>query len=344
MKLPTHDDNQRKGRIGINIVKNIVENEIGWLFRANHNEDDFGIDGFIDIILGPGQITGKSIAVQIKTGQSYFTEKGITGWIFRDRIEHLNYFLNHDLPVIILLVNEEKNEVFWEVCNPSKTIRAGSNWKIEVPFKSRLNALSKNELLNHIGPIIDYVAQLEHFWAENETFKDAGIIMLCVDNIEICTRSYNTIIEVFNRFKVNLDLICSLRGKVDITIYGYDNDNRELYEIPEVVIWVQQIIENIEGLPFFLSTDITAGYFLRVIQFCNSNPTVISEVVKDGIPTKNIELDVDLNINTLESIWENLNYFCENYNIPREINKEISLGIIEYYTNEKVDKEEWKTL
>ena len=42
---------------------------------CNHKENDFGIDAFIDVIAEFGQVTGKTIAAQVKTGSSYFKEK-----------------------------------------------------------------------------------------------------------------------------------------------------------------------------------------------------------------------------------------------------------------------------
>jgi hypothetical protein len=75
MELPKYSQSSKTGEDGITIVKNIVENELKWVFRKNHQENDFGIDAYFDVISEIGQVTGKSIAVQIKTGKSYFTEK-----------------------------------------------------------------------------------------------------------------------------------------------------------------------------------------------------------------------------------------------------------------------------
>ena len=121
MKLPKYDGPAKKGEEGATIVKAIVEEDLKWIFRKNHQENDFGIDAYIDLITDKNYVTGKSIAIQIKTGDSYFKEQNETGWIFRGKLKHLNYYLNHDIPVIIVLVDDQNKSAYWCLCDPSKT-------------------------------------------------------------------------------------------------------------------------------------------------------------------------------------------------------------------------------
>lgn len=74
MKLPNYNNSSKKGEDGITIIKSIVEKELDWIFRPNHKEHDFGIDAYLDVIAEFGQVTGKTIAAQVKTGESYFKE------------------------------------------------------------------------------------------------------------------------------------------------------------------------------------------------------------------------------------------------------------------------------
>ena len=68
-------------------------------------EHDFGIDGYMDVISEKGQVTGKSIAFQLKTGTSFFNEENEIGYVFRGEIKHLNYYLNLDTPIVIVILN-----------------------------------------------------------------------------------------------------------------------------------------------------------------------------------------------------------------------------------------------
>jgi hypothetical protein len=42
-------------------------------------------------------------------------------------------------------------------------------------------------------------------------------------------------------------------SKAELTISGYDDDPRELYEIPEVCQWAKWIVKEFPVLPFFLT-------------------------------------------------------------------------------------------
>jgi len=47
-------------------------------FQKKSSRNDFGIDAYFDIITERYKLTGKSIAVQIKSGDSYF--KNLMNW------------------------------------------------------------------------------------------------------------------------------------------------------------------------------------------------------------------------------------------------------------------------
>ena len=93
MNLPQRNKSAKIGRSGISILNSIVEDQLGWLLRWSHQEDDFGIDAFIDLISEKGHVTGKSIALQVKTGQSYFRNHNKFGWKYFGEMRHPNYTL-----------------------------------------------------------------------------------------------------------------------------------------------------------------------------------------------------------------------------------------------------------
>lgn len=333
MKFPQYDSSFKKGEDGITIVKSIVENELNWIFRKNHQEYDFGIDAYIDVISEFAQITGKTIALQIKTGQSYFSEKGAIGWIYRGEMKHLNYYLNHDIPVIIIIVDDINKKAYWNICDAEKTEKAGSNWKITIPYNNELNSASKKELHIYISPQIDYASQLEHFWLVNQILKEKDRIVFIVERPEVEKCLSNYLLDAFKRLEVNPELLVAVKGKVDVWIHGYDNDSRELYEIEEVRKWIQVVFDEILGWAYFLTLDDNAE-FMRVIQLCYMN----YKILKKGIITKNkikkTQFRIDLTSGEffLYALYDNLNSFCEKHSIPDEINIELSDRVMEYLT------------
>lgn len=112
MELPQFNEERKLAEKGVAIVKDIVDNNLNWMFRKVPLEEDFGIDGYIDILYDGKFVTGKSIGVQIKTGTSYFKNITNSGWLFYGDNKHLNYYLNNANPIIIIIVNPDTNECF----------------------------------------------------------------------------------------------------------------------------------------------------------------------------------------------------------------------------------------
>ena len=79
---------------GVGIVSMIVEDEFGWLFRQNHQERDFGIDGQIDVVTEGGDVTGQLLGCQIKCGPSFLRETNRWGFVYRGETKHFNYLSN----------------------------------------------------------------------------------------------------------------------------------------------------------------------------------------------------------------------------------------------------------
>jgi hypothetical protein len=333
MELPKQNINSILGEQGLTIVKGIVERDLNWIFRKNHQENDYGIDAFIDLTTEIRQVTGKSIALQIKTGQSYFKERNSIGWIYRGEIGHLNYYLNHQIPVLILLVNEINNKVNWCLCDANKTEQAGNNWKITVPFNQELNINSKVLLGNYVSPVIDYASPLQNFWDQNKFLKDLGRIVFIVDKQTIIDKRYSELVNGIEKFRINEGLLEASQGKVDIGIHGYDDDKRELYEIREVQEWTNLIFKNVKGLSYFLATDEFA-HFLRIIEYCALGYQVLFDYVEEGKMKKRVEVKFKDSSPFFENLFNDLNVFCEKNNIPIEVNKQISFKLFKYLTGE----------
>ena len=72
VKLPQYTSNNFQERIGVYKV-GLKITELGLIFRETPNSD-VGIDGQIEYVNSRGEATGKIIAVQIKSGDSYLNE------------------------------------------------------------------------------------------------------------------------------------------------------------------------------------------------------------------------------------------------------------------------------
>src|SRR6267378_6628207 len=111
--FPKFSYSARQGELGVNLVSRIICDDFGWLFKRNHQESDFGIDGQIEIVTPNGSVTGQMIAVQVKCGKSFLEESNKWGYVYRGETKHFNYLANYPLPVIICVCDPETKEAYW---------------------------------------------------------------------------------------------------------------------------------------------------------------------------------------------------------------------------------------
>jgi tetratricopeptide (TPR) repeat protein len=110
--VTTTADTDETDRAGIALCALQVTRQLGLVFREQ-DTSDFGVDAQAEM-KREGRPTGRLVGLQIKTGPSYFAEPCEDGWIFRPKKKHVQYWLNHSLPVYVLLVNLDLMTVYWQ--------------------------------------------------------------------------------------------------------------------------------------------------------------------------------------------------------------------------------------
>ncbi|MBO3445563.1 hypothetical protein [Clostridium sp. CCUG 7971] len=98
--------------------------------------------------------------------------------------------------------------------------------------------------------------------------------------------------------------------RVNLCIHGYDNDNREAYEIPEVVDYIKYLFNRRPELYFFL--DLASKRFV-VICYASKGYGLTNSIQKEIILDKNKVLEFIKNITTKISINNKFNYSDELY-------------------------------
>ena len=133
-------------REGVSAVQNIVYRELKWFFREQ-TVDDYGIDAQIEVT-SQEYPTGKMIAIQIKSGESYFISTTEEGIIFRFDEKHKKYWLGHVLPVIVLLYHPVSQECIWEVIDKFTVEQVSdTRYKIVIPKENKFGLCTKEKLL-----------------------------------------------------------------------------------------------------------------------------------------------------------------------------------------------------
>lgn len=130
-------------RAGINAVERIVL-RLGWIFREQPVAD-FGIDAHVEIC-DHGKPTGRLIALQIRSGESYFKEHSADGFVYRGSKEHLEYWMGHSLPVVLVLYDPRFDAAWWCVIAPQNVKQTPNGWRVTVPGNQRLDYRSRAPL------------------------------------------------------------------------------------------------------------------------------------------------------------------------------------------------------
>ena len=105
-------DTDETDRAGIALCALQVTSQLGLIFREQ-GTSDFGVDAQAEM-KREGRPTGRLVGLQIKAGPAYFSKPYEDGWIFRPKKKHIQYWLNHSLPVYVLLVDLEAMTVYWQ--------------------------------------------------------------------------------------------------------------------------------------------------------------------------------------------------------------------------------------
>lgn len=139
-------------RIGVYSIAKIFTEELRWIFREQPISD-FGIDAYVEITRTGfnkerATPTGKLIGVQIKSGQSFFREAKDGHFVFRGVKRHLEYWLDHCIPVILVIYDKTTGSAYWQEVNRSTVILTEKGFKVNILKKNLLKYKSREALAN----------------------------------------------------------------------------------------------------------------------------------------------------------------------------------------------------
>jgi len=147
----------RRAEDGVRYVWNAVA-ALGWIFRLQTGPD-VGIDAQVETV-HDNKPTGRLLGIQVKSGDSYFREPTEEGWLYRGSARHLEYWLNHTMPVIVCLCDSTSGSVYWTPITRWNTTRLAAGWKVTVPREQRIDETSRVALnilaaQPHAGDVIE---------------------------------------------------------------------------------------------------------------------------------------------------------------------------------------------
>jgi len=162
-KAPGHIQREREGILAV--ASEI--NRLGLIWRETE-EADVGIDGQIELVDSKGRATGQLVAVQVKSGTSYFHDSG-EEWRYYPAEKHRLYWERFPLPVLVVLHSPLNGKSYWADARLALRSPGRSSLKyISIPKNQRLQDATPEELFASVGmssrpflPLAEVLAKLE---------------------------------------------------------------------------------------------------------------------------------------------------------------------------------------
>lgn len=156
-------------------------NELRW-YPREPTAPDYGIDLYVECA-DDGVPNGRMLGLQVKGGSSFFTERSDEGVVFRGQQRHLDYWLGHSLPVLVVLYHPDEQAAWWQAVTPENVELTGTGWKLLVPSGQRLDARAA-PLLTRLAEADEYTLRLNALRADRSwmtLLQEGGAVWLDVE-------------------------------------------------------------------------------------------------------------------------------------------------------------------
>lgn len=112
---------------------------------------DVGIDGHIEYVDAKGQATGRTVAVQVKSGESYFGNSDGDFVYYGPTLRHRSYWEQYPLPVVLVLHRPTDGLTVW--ADARGDLRGDVKGSIRLPLRRNLSSESIGRILELAGPL-----------------------------------------------------------------------------------------------------------------------------------------------------------------------------------------------
>lgn len=171
-------------RIGVEQIRARLVDEFGW-FPREPSDPDYGVDLYVECA-DDGVPNGRLLGLQIKSGPSFFSEEVPAGIVFRANGRHLRYWLNHTLPVLVVLYEPDSKIAYWQIVSAENVADVGDGGKLIVPRQNILDARSAGRLAAIAGTaeIHPVDRELNHLRSERTwmaMLRDGGTVVIEIE-------------------------------------------------------------------------------------------------------------------------------------------------------------------
>lgn len=324
MDLPSMNELVQKGIKGQNYFQNLVTGELDCQYFSVSQEYDYGIDGYI-MVVNNHKITGEMVAVQIKYGDSYFKKKVGNKYKFYDsKIEHLNYYINQDIPVYLVLIDDKFKRIIWKKIESEQIkLYDSDSWSIEVPEKNDVLTTLYNEIHDE-NNLIKNNMKIQYDGFFNSFLENTDFCCLAILKKDIEVLNLEPILSIIRRYSSNTKNLSESANSLAIFFPEYSEDEREIFQIPEIMKYLKYSIDC--GIPwfYFISLyDRAFGLNFLIESYC---PSYLVKIIGNNYLMSYDSKELEY---FMFKSFDNLNKFIEEHNLNEHINEDITKKLLQ---------------
>ncbi len=193
-----------------------------------------------------------------------------------------------------------------------------------MPYENKLDISVKEKWRALLPAAEDHSENIKALWRTNNTLYKSDIGSYLIDKKGVEELDFKPLEQLLKQLTRTKKSSVQNRNKTFVGFWGYDEDPREIYEIPEIRKWYSHGLEM--GFPwFYLLT--TTGYGMAIMTFllCCANFEIVK---KDAQITAFRFVDFeDINSWMCKNLI-NLNRFTENLGLSDDVNAMISEDVL----------------
>ena len=162
-------------RLGIYTADRMTANMPGLIFRAQR-EGSTGLNAHLEILTeDSSRVTGLRIYAPEEA------EKSARGYVCIGEMEKAAYWLQHSLPVVVMVYEHERNKILWEAVTTENLEISGSRWEIVVPYENEYGTEEAAHQISNLTCTSPYLARLAVDKSWIEFINGGGKIFLELD-------------------------------------------------------------------------------------------------------------------------------------------------------------------
>ena len=146
--------------------------------------------------------------------------------------------------------------------------------------------------------------------------------MVAIQKMDVLMEDYGYIQGLIDDFASDMNKLIEARNTWEVFFAEYDDDPREIFEIPEIINWIEQSVE--AGIPWF--------YFMKATSNSLGLSAFMTAYGGDSDPEVpgRYFLDKDKTLLFIKKNLKNLELFSEKYVIPDEISRAATDTVMKY--------------